>query len=81
MAWGLWKKIKSGVRKAGNWLKKAAGVVNEKVIKPFKPIIGGIVNSFVPGAGKYVDTVSDGLDAVSDGGVKGAIEWGRKTFR
>jgi hypothetical protein len=39
MAWGLWNKIKQGFKKVGNFVKKAASFVNDKVIKPFKPVI------------------------------------------
>ena len=87
MAWGIFNKIKQGLKKAWNFGKKVVGKVvdgakwvNDKVIKPFKPLISTAVNSFIPGAGAVVDVVSDGIDAVSDGGAKGALEWGIRTF-
>ena len=87
MAWGIFNKIKQGLKKAWNFGKKVVGKVvdgakwvNEKVVKPFKPMIKTAINTFIPGAGAAVDVVSDGIEAVADGGVKGAIDWGRKTF-
>lgn len=64
MAWGIFNKIKKGFKKIGNVLKKGVNFVNEKVIKPFKPIIRQVANSFVPGAGAIVDRVADGVDVV-----------------
>ena len=72
MAWGLFNKIKKGFKKVGSAFKKVAGFVNDKIVKPFKPIIKTAVNSFVPGAGALVDVASDGLDAVSKGNWKDA---------
>ena len=67
MAWGLFNKIKKGFIKTGAAFKKAAGWVNDKIIKPFKPLIRTAVNTFLPGAGAVVDMASDGLDAVTNG--------------
>lgn len=72
MAWGLFNKIKRGFRKVGRALKKGAQWVNDKVVKPFKPIIKTAVNAFVPGAGIVVDAASDGIDAVTKGNWKDA---------
>ena len=72
MAWGLFNKIKKGFKKVGSAFKKAAGWVNDKVIKPFKPLITTAANTFFPGSGAIVDVVSDGVDAVSKGDWKGA---------
>ena len=47
MAWGLWNKIKQGFKKVGNAIKKAASFVNDKVIKPFKPVISNVANAIV----------------------------------
>ena len=35
MAWGVWNKIKQGLRKAGNFAKKGVDFVADNVIKPF----------------------------------------------
>lgn len=34
MGWGFWKKLKSGFQKAGQWIKKAATKLYDKVVKP-----------------------------------------------
>ena len=72
MAWGLFNKIKKGFKKVGSVFKKAANFVNDKIVKPFKPLIKTAVNSFVPGAGAIVDVASDGIDAVTKGDWSGA---------
>ena len=74
MAWGLWNKIKQGFKKVGNFVKKAASFVNDKVIKPFKPVITNVANAIVPGSGKIVEAVSDGIDDVANGNFKGAAQ-------
>lgn len=70
MAWGLWNKIKRGFKKVGSAFKKGLGWVNNKIVKPFKPVIKAAANAFVPGAGIVVDAASDGIDAVTKG------DWG-----
>ena len=73
MAWGFWNKIKKGFQKVGRAIAKGAKWVNDKVIKPFKPVVkkvvGTVANTFVPGSGafvdKAVDVVSDGIDGVN----------------
>ena len=72
MAWGLFNKIKKGFIKTGAAFKKAAGWVNDKIVKPFKPYIKAAVNTFIPGGGNIVEAVSDGLEAVSDGNYRDA---------
>ena len=72
MAWGLWNKIKQGFKKVGNFVKKAASFVNDKIIKPFKPVITNVANAILPGSGKIVEAVSDGIDDVANGNFKGA---------
>ena len=72
MAWGLWNKIKQGFKKVGNFVKKAASFVNDKVIKPFKPVITNVANAIVPGSGKIVEAVSDGIDSVANGNLRQA---------
>ena len=74
MAWGLWNKIKQGFKKVGNFVKKAASFVNDKVIKPFKPIISTVANAIVPGSGRIVEAVSDGIDNVANGNFKGVAQ-------
>ena len=74
MAWGVWNKIKNGFRKVGRFIRKGAEWVNNKIIKPFKPIVkagvGALANTFLPGSGaiasKAVDVVSDGIDTVNN---------------
>ena len=61
MAWGLWNKIKSGLKKAGKWIKTAAKTVTDKVIKPFKPFISGAAGAINPVLGRVVDK---GMDAI-----------------
>ena len=74
MAWGLWNKIKQGFKKVGNFVKKAASFVNDKVIKPFKPVITNVANAIIPGSGRIVEAVSDGIDDVVNGNFKGAAQ-------
>ena len=68
MAWGLWNKIKQGCKKAGTVVKKAADVVTDKVIKPFKPLIVGAANAINPAAGAIAGKVMDGVERFSDEG-------------
>ena len=73
MAWGVWNKIKKGFQKVGRAIVKGVKWVNDKIIKPFKPVVktvaSTIANAFVPGSGavvnKAVDVVSDGIDNVN----------------
>ena len=73
MAWGVWNKIKKGFQKVGRAIVKGAKWVNDKIVKPFKPVVktiaGTVANVLVPGSGaivnKAVDAVSDGIDSVS----------------
>ena len=50
MAWGVWNKIKKGFQKVGRAIVKGAKWVNDKIIKPFKPVVKTIAGT--------VDTVS-----------------------
>jgi phage-related protein len=68
MAWGLWNKIKQGFKKAGAVIKKAADVITNKVIKPFKPIIGGAISAINPAAGAIAGKVMDSVERFSDEG-------------
>ena len=72
MAWGLWNKIKQGFKKVGNAIKKAATFVNDKVIQPFKPVISKVADTLLPGSGRVVEAVSDGIDDVVRGNFRGA---------
>ena len=74
MAWGLWNKIKQGFKKVGNFVKKAASFVNDKIVKPFKPVITNVANTILPGSGKIVEAVSDGIDEFATGNFKGATQ-------
>ena len=74
MAWGLWNKIKQGFKKVGNAVKKAASFVNDKVIKPFKPVITKVADTLLPGSGRIVEAVSDGVDAVANGQIPSALQ-------
>ena len=73
MAWGVWNKIKKGFQKVGRAIVKGAKWVNDKIIKPFKPVVktigSTIANVLAPGSGTIVsgavDTVSDGIDSVN----------------
>ena len=73
MAWGVWTKIKKGFQKVGRAIIKGAKWVNDKIIKPFKPVVktigSTIANVLIPGSGTIVsgavDAVSDGIDNVS----------------
>lgn len=67
MAWGLWNKIKQGIKKVGSAVKTGAKFVNNNIIKPFKPMIGAVADKFIPGGSKIVDVVSDGIDEFSEG--------------
>ena len=68
MAWGLWNKIKQGFKKVGSFVKKAANIVTDRIIKPFKPIIGGAISAVNPAAGAVANRVMDSVERFSDGG-------------
>ena len=68
MAWGLWNKIKQGFKKVGSFVKKAANIVTDRIIKPFKPIIGGAISAVNPAAGAVATKVMDSVERFSDGG-------------
>ena len=57
MAWGLWNKIKQGIRKAGSFIKdRVLKPVVNTVVKPFKPIISTVANAVNPKVGALVNT-------------------------
>ena len=64
MAWGIFNKIKRGFKKVGSAFKKGIQFVNDKIIKPSKPIIKTAASAFIPGGGTIVEAASDGIDAV-----------------
>ena len=68
MAWGLWNKIKQGLKKAGSFVKTAARTITDKVIKPFKPIITAAATAFSPAAGAIANRAMDAVERFSDGG-------------
>ena len=68
MAWGLWNKIKNGFKKVGKAVKTGADWVTNTVIKPFKPIIGGVANAINPRMGAIANDVMDRVERFSDEG-------------
>ena len=92
MAWGLWHKIKNGLKKAGNWLKnKVVKPVVNNVVKPFKPVITAAASSFNPKLGAIVNTGMSMAEkwvngekavdkqTINDAGHK-AIQWSKDKF-
>ena len=68
MAWGLWHKIKTGLSKAGRFVKNAAKTVVDKVVKPFKPVITAAATAFNPAVGAITSKVLDEAERFSDEG-------------
>ena len=68
MAWGLWNKIKQGFKKTGSVIKKAADVVTDKVIKPFKPLIATAATAINPTVGAVGTLGMNAVERFSDGG-------------
>ena len=68
MAWGLWHKIKTGLSKAGRFVKNAAKTVVDKVVKPFKPVIAGVASAINPAFGAVATKVMDEAERFSDEG-------------
>ena len=89
MAWGLWNKIKNGFKKAGKVIRNVARTVNEKVIKPFKPVITGVANAINPTLGKVADTAMNSVERFSDEGwssvgkhaKESAVSWAKSRFK
>ena len=88
MAWGIFNKIKRGFKKVGSAFKKGIQFVNDKIVKPFKPIIKTMADKFIPGAGDIVEAASDGIDAVTKSDWRKAgesaasiSEWSKQRFR
>ena len=56
MAWGLWNKIKQGIKKAAGWVKdKVIKPVVNTVVKPFKPVISTVAGAINPKVGALVN--------------------------
>jgi hypothetical protein len=70
MAFGLWKKIKNGVKKVIGGIGKAASWVNDKVfkpiIRPLAPMIGAAANAIVPGSGLAITSGIGTLGEIAD---------------
>ena len=79
MAWGLWNKIKTGLSKAGRFIKNAAKTVVDKVVKPFKPVISAAATAFNPAVGAIVNKGMDAVERFSDEGwgdtARRAVGW------
>ena len=88
VTWGFFNKLKKGFKKIGSAFKKGLTYVNDKIVKPFKPIIKTVANRFLPGAGAVVDVASDGIDAFANGdwnslkdvGKKAVTSWAANKF-
>lgn len=65
MAWGIFNKIKKGLKTFGDKVLNGAKWVNNNVLKPALPIAGKIIDNFVPGASNVLNNVSAGIDKVS----------------
>ena len=56
VAFGIWKKIKNGIKKVAKW-------TNDKIVKPIvKPVLNA-TKKFIP----FGEVISDTVEAVSDG--------------
>ncbi len=79
MSWGLWNKIKQGVKKAGRWIRDAARTVNDRVIQPFKPVISAAANAFNPTFGKAVSAGMNAVEKLSNEPVS-AANWAKSKW-
>ena len=81
MAWGLWKKFKKGIRKAGIWLKDKLSRA-ATIVKKIKPELAKIDSS--QGWGGKLTKISDDIvninDKVQKGDVAGAITYAGKQW-
>jgi hypothetical protein len=67
MAWGIWNKIKNGIKKVAGTVGKAAGWVADKALPVIRPIAGAVapvLNAFAPGLGTAINA---GVDYASKG--------------
>ena len=84
MAWGVWNKIKNGFKKVGKIVKNAADFVTDKVIKPFKPIIGAAASAISPSFGSALTKGMDVVEKFSDEGTIpkfNARSWAKGRFK
>ena len=75
--WGIFNKIKHGFKKIGDVFNKGLSFVNDNVVKPLSPVIRTVANTFIPGSGALVDTVTDGIDAATQGNWQGVLNAAR----
>ena len=81
MAWGIFNKIKRGFKKVGSAFKKGIQFVNDKIVKPFKPIIKTVANSFIPGSGVVVDAVANGDWGKVKEDWDSVVDWSKQRFK
>ena len=63
MAWGLWNKIKNGIKKVGNFAKRAVVSIADK-IRPFTPFISSVAHAVNPRLGQAYDASVNVYDRV-----------------
>jgi hypothetical protein len=76
MGFGLWKKIKNGIKKVIGGIGKGAKTVWEKVIKPVGKavlpiagrVVGGFADKFIPGSGAVIGNIADSIAGSAGGG-------------
>lgn len=66
MAWGIFNKIKKGLKTFGDKVVKGAQFINNNILKPGLPIAGKMIDNFVPGASNVLNNVSKVIDKVGD---------------
>lgn len=66
MAWGIFNKIKKGLKSIGDKVISGAKWVNDKVLKPVLPLAGQVIDNFIPNGSKYLNVISNGIDKASD---------------
>ena len=68
MAWGIFKKIGDGLKKAFNWTKNKIVKPVAKIISPVAKPLAGVVKTLVPGAAPIVDFAEGVVDKISGSG-------------
>lgn len=85
MAWGLWNKIKNGIKRVGGVLKRGAEFVRDKVIKPFKPVISGVATAINPAFGAALTTGMNVAEKLTSGDLKqgavDAVNWAKSRWK
>ena len=76
MAWGFFNKIKNGFKKALNFGKKAVNFVNDKIIKPFKPVISTVASTINPAFGAAANVGMNMVDKIAN--KSNALSWGNQ---